>query len=295
MIAGQLERLLHAGGGYAGMAALGLPDALAAGLGWAETATLWRLLGAHASAAPLGEAMVARALLGEAGIAAPDGVVVLAEGGPAAPFGHEAEWVAVPTADGLALQRAGAAPVRDGGPGDPRGAVTSRPLPDCARRARLALALLRAAQMSGACAASLALAVDWANTRQQFGRPIGRFQAVQQLLAAMAGEAAALDAAVALAARAVDGRGLPGAWFEIAAAKVTAGEAATHVAAGAHQALAAMGMTEEFALGRLTRRLWAWREDAGNEREWAGELGRFAIEQGAGFWAALTERSDAAP
>ncbi len=56
-----------------------------------------------------------------------------------------------------------------------------------------------------------------------------------------------------------------------------------------------MGMTEEFALGRLTRRLWAWREDAGNEREWAGELGRFAIAQGAGFWAALTERGDAAP
>lgn len=288
MIAAQLERLLRAGGGLDEMAALGLPEALAEGLGWVEAAPLWRLLGEHGSEAPLGEAMLARALLAEAGMDAHrPGAVVLVEALPAASHARGASAVAVPEGARLVLRgNAGA---------DALPEFDARPLPDAARRARLGLALLRAAQMSGACAAALALAVDWANTRQQFGRPIGRFQAVQQQLAAMAGEAAALDAAVALAARAVDGRGLPGAWFEIACAKVTAGEAATRVAAGAHQVLAAMGMTEEFALGRLTRRLWTWREDAGNERAWAGELGRFAIDQGAGFWAALTERSDAAP
>lgn len=282
MIAEQLERLLRAGGGYDEMAALGLPEALADGLGFAEAAPLWRLLGERASDAPLGEAMLARALMAEAGMEAPtEGPVVLVE--RVAPR-QGAGFALHPEAEGLALL--GAAPT-----GETRARA---PLAEAARRARLGLALLRAAQMSGACAAALALAVDWANTRKQFGKPIGRFQAVQQTLAHMAGEAAALDAALAVAARAADQRGLLGAWFEIACAKVTAGEAARVVASGAHQTLAAMGMTEEFALGQLTRRLWAWRDEGGAEREWAAELGRFAINEGAGFWAALTGRDTAA-
>ena len=35
-----------------------------------------------------------------------------------------------------------------------------------------------------------------------------------------------------------------------------------------------MGVTREFALGALTRRLWSWRDEWGGERAWATRLGR---------------------
>src|SRR5690606_39690377 len=50
----------------------------------------------------------------------------------------------------------------------------------------LAGAALRAAQMAGAMRRVLAMTLEYAATREQFGRPIGRFQAVQQQLALMA-------------------------------------------------------------------------------------------------------------
>ncbi|MCW5647016.1 MAG: hypothetical protein KIT23_07310 [Sphingopyxis sp.] len=40
--------------------------------------------------------------------------------------------------------------------------------------------------MAGAMGQALALSIEHVNTRQQFGRPLGKFQAVQQSLAAMA-------------------------------------------------------------------------------------------------------------
>src|SRR3546814_19764695 len=56
--------------------------------------------------------------------------------------------------------------------------------------------------MAGAMGRALALSIDQVNTRQQFGRPLGKFQAVQQSLAVMACEVRAVDAAAAaLAAR----------------------------------------------------------------------------------------------
>src|SRR3546814_14990555 len=51
--------------------------------------------------------------------------------------------------------------------------------------------------MAGAMGRALALSIDHVNTRQQFGRPLGTFQAVQQSLAVMACEVRAVDAAAA--------------------------------------------------------------------------------------------------
>jgi acyl-CoA dehydrogenase len=64
------------------------------------------------------------------------------------------------------------------------------------------------------------------------------------------------------------------ATFEIAAAKVLAGQAAAAATRAAHQAHGAMGMTQEYPLQHLSRRMWAWRHEYGDETSWATRLGR---------------------
>ena len=59
-------------------------------------------------------------------------------------------------------------------------------------------ALARATMMSGALEKAMDLAVTYAQERQQFGRPISKFQAVQQNLAVLAGQTAAAVAAANL-------------------------------------------------------------------------------------------------
>jgi acyl-CoA dehydrogenase len=44
-------------------------------------------------------------------------------------------------------------------------------------------------------------------------------------------------------------------------------------------------------LHRFTRRLWAWRDDFGNESQWAVKLGRLVAAKGAdGLWPMLAAR-----
>lgn len=264
------------------------------GLSWGDAAALWQVLGRHGAPVPLGEAMLAARLLADAGIEVPDGMLALSMGGPA-PFGRHASRLVLAEGGRVALHHAAAADHGANLGREPRdrmapGPAIARGRTEHGRAPLLGLALLRAAQMAGALEAVLAQAVEWANTRRQFGRAIGKFQAVQQQLAAMAAEVAAASVAAAAAARAADVRGLEGAGFEIACAKVVAGEAATQGAATAHQVFAAIGITEEHGLHHLTRRLWSWREEAGTERAWAEELGRTAIGWGGDFWAELTAR-----
>jgi acyl-CoA dehydrogenase len=152
---------------------------------------------------------------------------------------------------------------------------------------RLLGAALRAAQMAGAIESVLEMTVRYAGERRQFGRSIGSFQAVQQLLASMATQTAAASAAADLAAEAV-GSNLD-AWA-IAVAKSRVGEAASAVAAGAHQIHGALGFTREYGLHKLTRRLWAWRDEYGSEAAWSMLLGQRIAEAGPNrLWAVLTE------
>ncbi|TAK47267.1 MAG: acyl-CoA dehydrogenase [Xanthobacteraceae bacterium] len=149
-------------------------------------------------------------------------------------------------------------------------------------------AMLRSAQIAGGLSGIVELAVTYANDRQQFGRPIGKFQAVQQNLAVLASEAAAAGVAAEAAFRAAD-RHEPS--FLAAAAKVRAAEAATKGAAIAHQVHGAIGFTREYPLHWITRRLAAWRSEFGGEREWAIHLGQRVMKAGAdGFWAELTSQ-----
>ena len=190
-------------------------------------------------------------------------------------------------------------------------------------------AAARAMQMAGALEAILDLAVAYANERVAFERPIAKFQAVQHNLARLAGEVAVAIAAAGSAADAIagssppplwgrdreggthDGSGIPppltpphkgegnpvaGAFdeaifLEVASAKIRVGEAAGEGAAIAHQVLGAIGFTQEHTLHRFTRRLWAWRDDFGNESFWAARLGALVAAKGPdGLWPMLAAR-----
>ncbi|GAA4343420.1 acyl-CoA dehydrogenase family protein [Pigmentiphaga soli] len=149
-------------------------------------------------------------------------------------------------------------------------------------------ALARAVAMAGALETVLRLTVNYARERVQFGRPIGKFQAVQQQIAVLATHVAASNAAVqaAIAAHASGGGD-----FQVAAAKTRVGQAAGIAAAIAHQVHGAMGFTHEHDLHRSTRRLWAWRDEFGSEVEWAMWLGRSAARTGGEqLWPFLTSQ-----
>jgi acyl-CoA dehydrogenase len=147
-------------------------------------------------------------------------------------------------------------------------------------------ALVRAIQMAGALSRVLELTVEYTTVRVQFGRPIGRFQAVQQELGRLAGEVMASAAAVEGAVTAAMAGPCE---MEVAAAKIRTAESATLATRIAHQLHGAIGFTEEHQLHRFTTRLWSWRDEFGGEREWATRLGRFAAAGGpAGYWDWLT-------
>jgi alkylation response protein AidB-like acyl-CoA dehydrogenase len=141
--------------------------------------------------------------------------------------------------------------------------------------------------MAGALERALELAVRYATERVQFGRKIGQFQAIQQELARFAGEVAAAVAAALSAAGALE-RG-EDALLAVASAKIRTAQAAQEGALIAHQVHGAIGVTDEYALHHSTLRLWAWREEFGNEAAWAMELGRTIAMHGADrLWPALT-------
>lgn len=157
---------------------------------------------------------------------------------------------------------------------------------DLNQTASAVMAAARTVQIAGALEGVLAATVQFATEREQFGRPIGRFQAVQQMIAELVGESvAARTAADAVVARLEAGD----AWPAAAVAKVRAGRAATVGARIAHQVHGAIGFTQEHALHLLTRRLWSWRDEGGSDARWAAEVGRSVLAGGGPqLWPSLT-------
>jgi alkylation response protein AidB-like acyl-CoA dehydrogenase len=133
-------------------------------------------------------------------------------------------------------------------------------------------ALLHAGLLVGAMKRAFELTMDYANQRVQFGKSIGKFQAIQHQLAVMAEQVAAggMAAQAAFAAGAPD---LPPP-HACAVAKARTSEAAVQVAAIAHAVHGAIGITEEYDLQLSTRRLHEWRGAHGSEAFWHRELGR---------------------
>lgn len=141
---------------------------------------------------------------------------------------------------------------------------------------------LRCVQMAAALLRVLHHTLGYVQERVQFGKPLAKLQAVQQLCAVLAGHCASAEAAAELAMEALnDG----GDRRNIAAAKIRCGEAASAGSAIAHQLHGAMGITREHALHLSTRRLWSWRDEFGSEAHWARWLGSEVSKAGPeGLW-----------
>ena len=131
-------------------------------------------------------------------------------------------------------------------------------------------AAVHAAQMAGAMARVFEMSLQYCNDRQQFGRPLGKFQAVQHQLAVMAEHVAAVSIASEAAFEAPAHVPEP---LRAAIAKARAREAVPLVADAAHALHGAIGVTAEYDLQIFTRRLREWRGAHGSEAHWNRVVG----------------------
>jgi acyl-CoA dehydrogenase len=279
---------------------------------WQDAFAVLRLAGYHALACPVGEAIIAAWLLNRSGLEQPEGLATIAPridgkladrrftGSVAGvPWGGEATAILAVLDERLIVLTGGDAEGIEPheNPADEArdtlhfsdAAVVSAP---CDADLTALGALIRTAQIAGAMDAALAQSIAYANEREQFGKPIGKFQALQQNLAVFAEEAAAVNCAGQAAFAAADKYDGVAA-FEVAAAKLRANMAIGVGTSTAHQVHGAIGFTREYSLNPLTRRLWSWRSEFGNDRYWSQILGRRVAAAGAdAFWPTLTSRSD---
>jgi acyl-CoA dehydrogenase len=303
-----------------------VPDTLGgAGASLADGFEVVKVAGRFASPVPVAETLLAGWLLSEGGLESPAGPMTIAPSrwsdelkidaagalsGKArnVPFAKRADHLAV-LADGpkgavVALVKLSDTRAGEGRnlAGDSSGevvfdkvkAVAQAAAPAGLDRQRLMLmgATVRANQMAGALETVLAITTRYAGERVAFEKPISKFQAVQHNLARLAGETAAAVAAAGSAADTfASGISDDRLFLEAASAKIRVAEAATEGASIGHQVHGAIGFTKEHILHRFTLRLWAWRDDFGNESDWAVRLGRMIAAKGADeLWPLVASR-----
>jgi acyl-CoA dehydrogenase len=253
-------------------------DAGGAGLTLADVFPLVAETGAYCLPAPFAETMIARALLSSHSASVPqDAIIVIAAPSPVLPLSTVATHALMQRQDALALVKLES----DGQ--DPFGALggigtgKSRSILTVEAGGTdlmLAAAALTAAKMAGAMRRLLDMSLAYARERNQFGRPLGKFQAIQQQLAVMAQQVVSAKVAANV--------GMSGAHFDplkVALAKCRTSEASHVVCDIAHAVHGAIGVTEEYDLQLLTRRLKQWQMAYGSESYWAGRIGAARVAQ----------------
>lgn len=278
-------------------------------------AAVIRAAAATATPLPVAENALAGWFLARHGIDAPAGPLTLAACAPGdaltvsgglvtgvlerVPWGRDALGVVAVTGGVLLLLDAKSAQVTPGTnvAGEPRDRLrfdSSRPLATGTAADSDAMLLrcaaARAVQLGAAAARTLEITVEYATQRQQFGRPIGNFQAIQHQLAAVASEVASAQVAArqayfALAAEKNEA-------FACAIAKARASDAGGAVARVAQQVHGAIGYTREYQLQRFTRRISSWRGEYGAAAFWSRRLGELVIaERDRSLWSMITSRT----
>ncbi|MEU5437830.1 acyl-CoA dehydrogenase family protein [Streptomyces sp. NPDC020719] len=235
---GGLDRGLWRALGEAGFFALRLPEEDGGvGLGLPEAVLLFEeagraLLPGPLIATHLAAGAVEGAAEGETVVAAPDGVLV--------------EWLA--EADVVRGDAAGAEPVRSADPLTPLHRLAGEGAGGSTESA-----LLTAAEQLGSAGRTTEMAVQHAREREQFGQPIGAFQAVKHLCAQMLVRTEVARAAVYAAA-------VTGDPVETVGAKLLADEAAVECARDCLQVYGGMGFTWEADVHLHLKRAWVRRE-----------------------------------
>ncbi|ALL79801.1 hypothetical protein AD006_28705 (plasmid) [Pseudonocardia sp. EC080610-09] len=308
-VEGELDRQLWDGLVDTGFHLLDVPEeAGGSGGDLSALAAALDVLAHRGAAVPAAESALAGWLAARAGLRVPAGLALVATGavrerGPGrlsgtvtVPWGRHADHVVVPVFGedgpaGVAVVAAGAGRWHTAldVAGEPRDELVladaratdraSGPDPDELERRG---ALVRAAQLAGAARGVLDASVRHAGVREQFGRPLAAFQAVKHHLATMAGEVglmrSAVDSAVLAESTARTDPGVRAeATLAIAAAKAVTSAGAGVVAAAGHQVHGALGYAREHDLGRLTTRLWSWRDEFGDEGRWQDRIAARAL------------------
>lgn len=238
--------------------------------------------GRHALPVPAAQSIAARALLLPHDVAVPPGMGTLASSCGLAddgsvectltPFGAMADFVlADQGGDLVLLSCAQAERVAPGVHGSLSATLRWRAMNPDARIAGaggdIAVfgAALHAALLAGAMGRVFDMTLQYGNDRSQFGKSIGKFQAIQHQLSVMAEHVAAAGIAAELA---FSGAGPLPARLPTAIAKARTSEAVAVVAAIAHAVHGAIGVTEEYDLQLFTRRMHEWRIAHGSEAYW---------------------------
>lgn len=281
----------------------GAEESGGSGAGWLEAAELLSAAVRHGVRIPLAEHdLLACWLLETLGRPLDDTVRTVhvaprsAESTTPVPWAADAERVVVlwPAGDGYRLTEldtaelsitAGANLI-----GEPRDAITfdvagivGHPVPtvlvdQLARKS----AMVRAIQVCAALDRAVALSIEHVASRLQFGRPLAKFQAVQNLISDAAAESALARAATEAALNTAVGTGWQSAQldFQIATARSCAGHAASVVTRNAHQVHGAIGTTHEHRLHEYTRAALAWRSEYGSVRYWDDQVAAAAVAAG---------------
>ncbi|MCT4357715.1 acyl-CoA/acyl-ACP dehydrogenase [Streptomyces sp. Je 1-79] len=231
---GTLDRALWRELGAAGFFALRVPEGDGGvGLGLPEAVLAFEEAGRALLPGPL---IATHLAAGSVEGAAEGEVVVTAAGGP------HVEWLEA--ADVVLGEVAGAVPVRSVDPLTPL-----HRLPGSRSAVPVTADLLTAAEQVGSAGRTTEMAVSHARTREQFGQPVGGFQAVKHLCAQMLVRTEVARAAVYAAA-------VTGDPVEIAGAKLLADEAAVDCARDCLQVHGGMGFTWEADVHLHLKRAW---------------------------------------
>lgn len=254
----------------------------------ADAVAMLRIAGHRAAPLPLLEHHLAATLLGRAGlepVAGPLSIAgmstheplprvvdgVLSGEIPAVPWAGEAAAVAVLTIDQagrdvVALLRREDYSVDDAtdmaGIPVPRMRVDSASVVvgevvDGGAPLRRHAEVMRSAFLAGLTQRLYEITAQYVSERHQFGKPVGSFQSVQLHVVGLAQAAAMSTLGVERAAGAV---AMGAGEFEVDAMTVVVEESAARAAAAAHQAHGAIGMTREYPLQQVTRRVHSLRQ-----------------------------------